>query len=335
MTTNFVHYQSAHCENGVTSSLLRNGGLDISEPMIFGIGSGLYFVFLPFLKVNHAPAVSFRPLSGLIFKRAVKRLGIKMKRRKFRSKQQAAGLLDINLKNNIPTGLQVGVYHLSYFPDEYRFHFNAHNLIVFGKTDTHYLISDPVMQYTTELTFEELEKVRFTKGVFAPKGQMYYPIHIPEKIDLKKAIIKGIKNTCRDMLAPPPIVGVNGMKYLSKKIRKWPHKIGEKKTNHYLAQIVRMQEEIGTGGGGFRFVYAAFLQEAAGVLKRDELNSFSAQMTEIGDQWRDFAVNASRVYKQRSQQKDVYNALADQLYLLSELEKSFFKNLKKFIRTVA
>lgn len=229
MTTNFVHYQSAHCENGVTSSLLRNGGLDISEPMIFGIGSGLYFVFLPFLKVNHAPAVSFRPLSGLIFKRAVKRLGIKMKRRKFRSKQQAAGLLDINLKNNIPTGLQVGVYHLSYFPDEYRFHFNAHNLIVFGKTDTHYLISDPVMQYTTELTFEELEKVRFTKGVFAPKGQMYYPIHIPEKIDLKKAIIKGIKNTCRDMLAPPPIVGVNGMKYLSKKIRKWPHKIGEKK----------------------------------------------------------------------------------------------------------
>lgn len=96
-----------------------------------------------------------------------------------------------------------------------------------------------------------------------------------------------------------------------------------------------MQEEIGTGGGGFRFVYAAFLQEAAGVLKCDELNSFSAQMTEIGDQWRDFAVNASRVYKQRSQQKDVYNALADQLYLLSELEKSFFKNLKKFIRTVA
>ena len=35
---------------------------------------------------------------------------------------------------------------------------------------------------------------------------------------------------------------------------------------HFLGNIVRMQEEIGTGGGGFRFMYAAFLQEAGDVL---------------------------------------------------------------------
>lgn len=334
MTQEFVHYQSAHCENGVTSSLLRNQGLDISEPMIFGIGSGLYFVFLPFIKVNHAPAVSFRPLSGLIFKRAVKRLNIQMKRKKYRSKKQAMADLDLNIKKNISSGLQVGVFHLSYFPDEYRFHFNAHNLIVYGKTETHYLISDPVMQYTTQLTPQELERVRFTKGTFAPRGQLYYPIHIPKEIDLKRAIVRGIKNTCRDMLAPVPIVGVNGMRFLSKKIRQWPKKIGIKKTNHYLAQIVRMQEEIGTGGGGFRFIYAAFLQEASPILNAPELREFSAEMTHIGDQWRDFAVNASRVYKNRSQQDDVYNALADQLLDLSRKEEAFFKKLKKYIKTL-
>lgn len=334
MSKSFVHYQSAHCENGVTSSLLRNQGLEISEPMIFGIGAGLYFVFLPFIKVNHAPAISFRPLSGLIFKRAVKRLNIQMKRKKYSSKKQAKADLDQNIKKNIPTGLQVGVFHLSYFPDEYRFHFNAHNLIVYDKTDSHYLISDPVMQYTTQLTPEELELVRFTKGTFAPKGQLYYPIQIPQNIDLKRAIVRGIKNTCRDMLAPVPIVGVNGMRFLSKKIRRWPAKIGEKKTNHYLAQLVRMQEEIGTGGGGFRFIYAAFLQEAAPILHAPELREFSEEMTRIGDHWRDFAVNASRVYKKRSQQEDVYNALADQLYDLSRQEEAFFKKLKTFIKTI-
>jgi hypothetical protein len=32
----FDHQQSAHCESGVISSLLRHNGLDISEPM--GVG---------------------------------------------------------------------------------------------------------------------------------------------------------------------------------------------------------------------------------------------------------------------------------------------------------
>lgn len=331
METNFIHHQSAHCENGVASNLLKHNGLNISEPMVFGIGSGLFFVYLPFLKVNHAPAISYRPMPGMIFNRLAKRLGIKIKRQKFSSEANAITTLDENLKNNIPSGLQVGVYNLTYFPDEYRFHFNAHNLVVYGKTDTDYLISDPVMEHVTTLTHAELNKVRFAKGAFAPRGQIYYPIQVPENIDLKKAIIKGIKSTCRDMLAPMPIIGVRGIRWVAKLIRKWPVKEGTKKANHYLAQIVRMQEEIGTGGGGFRFIYAAFLQEAAVILENNELQKLSLEMTAIGDLWRDFAVEASRVYKNRSTKVDVYNLLSDQLLAIANKEEVFFKKLKKAI----
>ena len=42
MELNFEHHQTAHCENGVASNLLLNKGLKLSEPMIFGIGSGLF-----------------------------------------------------------------------------------------------------------------------------------------------------------------------------------------------------------------------------------------------------------------------------------------------------
>ena len=80
MRTTFTHHQTAHCENGVASNLLRNQGLELNEPMVFGIGSGLFFVYLPFLKINHAPAVSYRPLPGQIFNRLANRLGIKIKR---------------------------------------------------------------------------------------------------------------------------------------------------------------------------------------------------------------------------------------------------------------
>jgi hypothetical protein len=331
METNFIHHQSAHCENGVASNLLKHNGLNISEPMVFGIGSGLFFVFLPFLKINYAPATSYRPMPGQIFNKLANRLGLKIKRQKFSSIANAIKALDENLKNNIPTGLQVGVYNLTYFPDEYRFHFNAHNLVVYGKTATDYLISDPVMETVTTLTHEELNKVRFAKGAFAPRGQMYYPIQIPETFDLKSAIIKGIKNTCRDMLAPMPIIGFRGIKMVSRQIRKWPVKHGIKKANHYLAQMVRMQEEIGTGGGGFRFIYAAFLQEASVILENEKLKALSLEMTEIGDLWRDFAVEASRIYKNRSTKVDAYNTVADQLLNIANREEGFFKKLKKAI----
>lgn len=331
METNFTHHQSAHCENGVASNLLKHIGLTISEPMVFGIGSGLFFVYLPFIKVNYAPAISYRPMPGQIFNKLAKRLGLTIKRQKFSSVSNANKALDENLKKNIPTGLQVGVYNLSYFPEEYRFHFNAHNLIVYGKTATNYLISDPVMENVTTLSHAELNKVRFAKGAFAPRGQMYYPIHIPLEVDFKSAIIKGINNTCRDMLAPVPIIGVRGIKYVAKQIRKWPIKYGTKKTNHYLAQMVRMQEEIGTGGGGFRFIYAAFLQEASVILENEKLQELSLEMTAIGDLWRDFAVNASRVFKNRSIQEDVYNNIADELFTIANKEEAFFKKLKKTI----
>ena len=331
MQLDFKHHQSAHCENGVASNLLKDKGINISEPMVFGIGSGLFFVYLPFIKVNHAPVVSYRPLPGMIFNKLAKRLGIKIKRTKFSSESNANKALEENLKNNIPTGLQVGVYNLTYFPDEYRFHFNAHNLVVYGKNDNQYLISDPVMEHVTELSEDELNKVRFAKGAFAPKGQMYYPIHIPVEINYEKAITTAIKDTCRNMLAPIPIVGVKGIKFVSRQIRKWPVKHGNKKANHYLAQLVRMQEEIGTGGGGFRFIYAAFLQEASVRLKNEELRKLATEMTEIGDSWRDFAVQASRVYKNRSAQNDVYNMLADNLLDIANREEVFFKKLKKAI----
>ncbi|RYY29877.1 MAG: DUF4872 domain-containing protein, partial [Sphingobacteriaceae bacterium] len=47
--------------------------------------------------------------------------------------------------------------------------------------------------------------------------------------------------------------------------------------------------------------------------------------------WRDFAVEASRVYKNRSAKQDVYNMLADQLSAIADREEAFFKTLKKAV----
>jgi len=327
----FKHKQAAHCENGVTSNLLGYYQIKLSEPMVFGIGSGLFFSYMPFLKMNDMPVVSFRPWPGQIFNRITKRLGLKIQRYKFKDQAESMEALDRNLQNGIPTGCLVGVYHLSYFPQAYRFHFNAHNIVVIGRENGEYLVSDPIMPSIERISYQDLRRVRFAKGtVFTPQGKMYYIKEAPSSFNLKEAIVKGIHQVCKDMLGIPiPFFGVKGIRYLGRQMRKWPKKLGEKRAALYMGQVVRMLEEIGTGGAGFRFIYAAFLQEAARELEQPWLNEMSQEMTEAGDHWREFGVIAGRIFKNRAGQEDSYIAASDILLDIADREEKIYRRLRQ------
>jgi len=331
MKPEYKHLQAAHCENGVTTSLLQHYGVhQITEPLAFGIGSGLFFIYIPFMKVNDGPAISFRTMPGMIFKRTCKSLNIPILRKKFSSKENAQQALDNRLAEGNPAACQVGVFYLPYFPKEYRFHFNAHNLIVVGKEGDNYLISDPIMETITTMTSYELERVRFARGPLAPRGQLYFPKEkrVVTNEQMKQAIITGIKRNVRHMLyAPGNIAGISGIRYTARKIKKWRDRLGLEKSRSYLAQLVRMQEEIGTGGGGFRFIYAAFLQQAHTYFPVDELMDISKQFTKAGDMWRDAAIQASGIYKGRLTEQQDYDVMGDKLLAIAALEKEAFRNL--------
>ena len=47
----FIHRTAAHCESGSTANLLFNYGIEASEPLVFGIGSGIFFGYFPFIKI--------------------------------------------------------------------------------------------------------------------------------------------------------------------------------------------------------------------------------------------------------------------------------------------
>ena len=333
MKVDFKHIQAAHCENGVTANLLKHIGVNqITEPLAFGIGSGLFYIYIPILKINNGPAIAFRTMPGLIFKRTCNALAIPIVRKTFSSKEKAQVFLDQKLSEGQPVGCQVGVYYLSYFPKEYRFHFNAHNIIVYGKENEQYLISDPIMENVTSLSEYELERVRFAKGALAPRGQIYFPKEntIVTDVQIRKAIIAGIKRNVRDMIRiPGPIVGVSGIKYTANKIKKWKTNLGLGKAKLYLAQLVRMQEEIGTGGGGFRYIYAAFLQEAHHYLPDDKLLEISQLFTKSGDTWRNSAVQAASIYKGRLSAQSDFDTMSDYLFEIAELEKEAFTALSK------
>ncbi len=235
---NIEHKQSAHCESGTVANLLRFHGITLSEPMVFGLGSGLFFTYLPFIKINGAPAISFRIYPGGIIKRIMPQLGITVKFKKFRDPVIAMQALDGSLEKGALTGLITGVFHLPYFPPEYRFHFNAHHILAFGKENGNYLISDPVMRETETISAQDLRKARFAKGPLTPHGKMYTISKGLKPFDIKKLIVKAIGKTCREMLYTPlPICGVRGIRFLSKKVRRWPSKLDPAKPGCIWAKL--------------------------------------------------------------------------------------------------
>ena len=333
MQLNFQHIQAAHCENGVTTNLLKFSGMpQVTEPLAFGIGAGIFYIHIPFLKISGGPAISFRTMPGQIFTRTCRALGVPVERKTFSSKEKAQQFLDDCLAKGQPAGCQVGVYHLTYFPKEFRFHFNAHNLVVYGKEGDNYLVSDPVMETVTTISAKDLERVRFAKGALAPNGQIYFPKESKPVTDeqIKRAIIKGIKHASWFMTdTPVPILGVAGIRFTAGRIKTWRESLGVRLGGIYLAQLVRMGEEIGTGGAGFRFVYAAFLQQAHAFVAKDELLEISKQFTAIGDLWRSSSVQASGIYKGRITEQQDFNVMGDMLLEIADKEKTAFKSLLK------
>lgn len=295
--------------------------------MAFGITSALTFVYLPFVKVNNLPLIAYRSLPKSIINTISKVLHVTMEKRSYKSEHQANEELKSLAKEGKLVGLQTSVYYLPYFPKDMRFHFNAHNLLVYGMEGEEYLISDPVFEEAVKCSQEGLTKARFAKGVFAPKGFLYYPKTMPQNIDMHSVLKKAIVKNAKSMLTPFPFAGVKGMRRLAKKIESLQNETNTRYVKNYLTHIVRMQEEIGTGGGGFRFLYAAFLEEAKGYgLNAEVLTEASELIVKSGNTLREFAlycVEGSRKIEKLDTQK-----IAAKLLEASKYEEQAFRLLK-------
>ncbi len=319
----FQHQHAAHCESGVIASLLRHQGIDISEAMAFGLSSALSFAYLPFIKMGGMPLIAYRMPPRFIIKGLAKPFGAKFIFEKFGKPQAGMERLNELIAQGKVVGLQTSVYWLPYFPTDMRFHFNGHNLLVYGRDGDDYLISDPVFETTVRCPSTDLQRARFAKGVLAPKGLLYYPQQIDKKSVQPEAVLAAIRKNCKIMLGPIPIVGIRGMRMLANKIRKLPNDAPA--TKAFVGHIIRMQEEIGTGGAGFRFLYAAFLQEAAQLTGRSRLSQLADELTQIGDGWRAFALATARMVKGRDPMHSA--RLADLLLGQAAAEAKYFKAL--------
>ena len=321
---------AAHCESGMLCGLLRHNGLAISEPMVLGISGAVFFVFIKTPKMPF-PVFDMRNRPGDMRAAIAKRLGVTFETRKFKDRVKAKAALLALCDKNIPTAVQVDMFYMDYIPSYMRVHFNAHYIIVVGFDHDEFTVSDCYYPSLSKLAEDSLDKARFAKSDFAPNGFMFHPTKVPSQsaIEYPKIIIQGIKQAAFNMTKlPVPFIGVKGIRRFANNIPLWP-KIARNTDalSHAIMSIHIVLEERGTGGAGFRFMYATFLQEAARMLNRPEFSEMSKAMMANGDKWREISLFVARIGKNRDLGPEKMNQIRDMLMERADEEQKIFTAL--------
>lgn len=328
----FQHKMAAHCESGTVTALLNHAGVAISEAMVFGISGAIFFgYFKP--RALRFPTFVLRNRPCFILDRASKHLGVRFRKKTFRDPDEAMAALDRLLEQGLPVAVQVDMFLMDYIPAYARSHFNAHFIVVVAKEGDRYRVSDSYSPRLTTIGADALKAARFARGDFAPKGLLFYLDHVPPTVDFAPGIRKGLRTAVFYMLRIPlPFMGVRGIRHFAKKLPEWPrYARDEDQLSHETMTIAVILEERGTGGAGFRFLYATFLQEAAKVLGDPKLAELATEMMEHGDRWRALSLAAARFGKKRDLGPERFHELAALVLERAEAEKQIFTRLAKLV----
>lgn len=340
MIENFPNDRREHCETGSLQNLMKYYGIDLSEDLAFGIGGGLYFLYCPFIKLKQYPFPILRTRPGSIFRNVSKRVGFQMHEMSFgNDKAKSIEVLNQLLDQNIPVALVVNVYHLPYLnrvlPPNDKLNFNGHNLIVVGHEGSTYYIADSDMKIPNDdiVTLDEadLNITRFMPGASAPHGRLFYfdkpDLEKFQNFDFRPACIAGLKEVCYNMEnIPLPYFGPKGIRHMGNKIRKWESKYSFEEISLGLLFYYRILEMAGTGGSGYRYIYARFLKECANIFQDERFESYSDTLVKAADAWRAFSVD---ILHYRKKTGVTLNELAEKLYTAADFEKQTFEKIKR------
>ncbi|MCR5038582.1 MAG: BtrH N-terminal domain-containing protein [Bacteroidales bacterium] len=144
MIENYPNGRRHHCESGTLVNMMEYYGYKISEPMAFGIGSGIYLMYFPLLRLKDSTLLVMRSRPSYIIRRFVKRMNVGYHEMTFGNDSiKAEKALDELVAKGIPVGVRANILGLKYLNDlGFDLDYNGHQMTVIGKEGTQYIVSD-------------------------------------------------------------------------------------------------------------------------------------------------------------------------------------------------
>lgn len=315
---NFQSYGGVHCETTATGSLLQQIGIHLSEPMLFGIGEGLGYIFWNMKGMGH-PFIGGRVKPDVLTENLCRNLNLDLKVTETTSTRKAWENVTRPIDEGKAVGLKLDCYHLEYFKN--KVHFAGHYAALYGYDDDYaYLIDTSQQGGKVKTSLKSLELARAEKGPMSSRNRAYT---IDRKgtgdHDLPVIVSKAIKNNAVDFLNPPiKNIGYKGILKTSSEIKTWFK--NSRNTKSELKTTAMLMERAGTGGSLFRNLYRDFLRESFELLQCRKVEKAWLNYTEIALLWK----TVSELFHEAGETQDTkyINQVSDILIDLSEREKA-------------
>ena len=316
----FKHMAGANCQTSSLRKVLTYYGIELSEPMIIGLCSGLGFFYFYMKRMPFPMVLGLAVKKTEVFERVLSILGGSVKVTETASENAAHNNLIALLEKGQPAITFVDFAYLPFFfaegtpiPNEQSGHFGAHTFVTYGidEEKNEAYISD---RYANPhiMSYEQLKAARGSKYAPFPAKNKLVELSLPKKVkNLKEIIPTAIKANVNYMYNPPiRNMGLTGFEKWRKMLPTWATDFNDDNLLFGLISVFIYMETGGTGGAMFRILYRDFLKEAGNLLNNNGLLKASDMFDEI-------------VYKIRELETII---LPDDLSNLRKLRELFLKS---------
>jgi hypothetical protein len=343
---NFIPRGGHHCITNSLKQIFEFNNYPLSESMLFGLGSGLGFVYV---NLANAPMISGR-IKPLELERNISdRIGIKIQPKASKNYAEAIKSMKALLSNGIPVMAYVDMVYLNYLNLYPGSHFGGHSIVVFGYDDEEccFYVSDRdsedwsihtpkgrISENYHKVSYDEMEKAR--NSSFRP---------FPAKNKWVNFDFKGLKTitpimlrdsiliTTHSMLkAPAQMLGINGIRKFAQEIKKWKAFNSAKKKLACITNFFMINADGGTGGGAFRIMYGDFLKEASSCFNVKDLAESGNNFIQIGQSWDIVGTKMMNIHT--TGDNSIIDNVSDMVMAIADQEEAELARLQDIIKCI-
>ncbi len=285
-TSEFTPYIGEHCESSTLVNMLRSRQMYLSEPMVFGLGRGLSYLYWH-SKQMPGPFLGGRVKPDHLMRNATAALGLDLEELETTSATKAEKHLIAALEAGEVVGLKLDRYFLGYAPEDY--HFAAHYVACIGYDGDHFTVAETSSLGVQTTSRRRMTEARSAKGPMSSKSLCFRLVGGSyDESQLPDACTYALRATARDLLNPPITnMGFKGIRKTGVLMRTWSETLNDPATA--VRRIGMSMEEGGTGGGFFRKLWAQFLEQAASVTGNAELGQLAIRYHQMAERWTEVA----------------------------------------------
>lgn len=322
------HGIGANCGTNATRVALKHMGYDLSEEMVFGLGSGLGFIYQYFTEED-SYFVSGKNES--LENNVCSLLGGQCISGFWDDNDAAWDSLKHFIDNDLPVIVDTSIQELPYFrpylESLYNIGFGLHNVLVAGydEVEKTILLLDHRWVNPQIVSYEDFERARSTTNTtIEPRNG--YRVLLPTQPcsqGFYKDIDMAIRLNINRIRYPYAFkMGLKGIKMFQKDVLKFYTNLEENRK--HVVVFGSLLEKLGTGGGNYRRMYGNFLKEAGRETGKEAFEEIGSEYIKCANVWKKLS---NILLKANEQDYEVLEKTMDEIVLrenklIDQLEES-------------